>query len=260
MLNLKDRRSIEERKPLLIAHRGGVVSQGTPENSLAAIRLASHRDYDMVELDVREAKDHVPMLFHGLGASGHLYVDCGIDQRLEELTSDELSRITYRLSTQPIARLSDALELCADLHLGVMLDIKATTPSNEFLKHISESLNRNGLAPSAMTLSVSPRVEEQLQGVVVFPVYEEDYCRVLNGEAVDLRGRYYFDWGSRIKEEAVRLVQESGAFVIAAINSFHYPRHARRALAGQDIQRLLKAGVDGFQIDDEFKELVPDKR
>lgn len=259
MLNLSDFSNIEKRKPLLIAHRGGVVSPGTPENSLAAIGSAFHRGYDMVELDIREAKDHIPMLFHGPGASGHLYVDCGIDRCLEELTSDELSGITYRLSTHPIARLSDALELCANLHLGVMLDIKTTTPSNKFLKHISESLNGNGLISSAVTLNVSRKTEKQLKRIVIFPVHEEDYCRVLNGKAVDLHGRYYFNWGSRIKEKGVRLMQENGAFVIAAINSFHYPRHAKKALAAQDIQRLLKAGVDGFQIDDEFKELVPDE-
>ena len=89
-------------------------------------------------------------------------------------------------------------------------------------------------------------------GKVIFPIREEDYPRVNNGEAVDLRGRYYFDWGSKIKDETIRLVQKSGAFVIAAINSFHYPRHARNSLAEQDIHRLLKASVDGFQIDDEF--------
>jgi glycerophosphoryl diester phosphodiesterase len=214
----------------------------------------------LVELDVREAKDHVPMLFHGFGSSSHLYVDCGIDQLLEALTSDDLARITYRLSSQPIARLSDALDLCADLRLGVMLDIKPTTPSNEFLKHIRESLDRNGLASSAVTLGVSRSTEEQLEGKAIFPVSEADYGRLLDGEAVDLQGRYHFDWGSRITEQAARWVQEGGASVIAAINSFHYPRHAKTALAEQDIQRLLEVGVDGFQIDDEFRELVPDKR
>ena len=38
-----------------------------------------------------------------------------------------------------------------------------------------------------------------------------------------------------------------------------YPRHARQALAEEDIGRLLKAGVDGFQIDDEFKGFIPEK-
>jgi len=260
VLNLNDRRDIEERRPLLIAHRGGVVELDAPENSLAAIRLASQRGYDMVELDVAEAKDHVPVLFHGLGGSGHLYIDCGIDRRLGELTSDELSRITYRLSAEPIARLSDALALCADLHLGVMLDIKTPTPSDEFLDHIARSLISNGLASSAVTLSVHPRAEEHLEGLVLFPMREEDYGRVLDGEPVDLHGRYYFAWGSIIKEEAVLLVQERGVLVIASINLFHYPRHAMKALAGQDVQRMLKAGVDGLQIDDEFREFVPDKQ
>jgi hypothetical protein len=83
---------------------------------------------------------------------------------------------------------------------------------------------------------------------------------VLDGEPVDLRGRYYFAWGSIIREEAVRLVQERGVFVIASINLFHYPRHATKALAGQDIQRMLKAGADGLQIDDELREFVPDRQ
>jgi hypothetical protein len=107
---------------------------------------------------------------------------------------------------------------------------------------------------------VSKRTKEQLKGLAIFPIEEEQYRQVLNDEAVDLHGRCHFDWGSRITEETIRLVHEGGSFVIAAINSFHYPSHARRALAAEDIHRLLIAGVDGFQIDDEFRELVPGKR
>lgn len=77
MINLRDFLSIKKRRPILIAHRGGVIAPDAPENSLAAIRLASQRGYDMVELDVVEAKDHVPMLFHAFRGSGNLYVDCG---------------------------------------------------------------------------------------------------------------------------------------------------------------------------------------
>jgi glycerophosphoryl diester phosphodiesterase len=256
VLDLRDPQNIVENRPILIAHRGGVVSPDTPENSLGAIRLASQRGYDMVELDIMEAKDHVPVLFHAFKGRGHLFVDCGIDQYLEDFTSDELSRITYRLSSQTIARLSDALELCADLELGVMLDIKVKSPSDDFLQHISEYLKAFGLQRSGMTLSLSPRVERELEGLLMFRLRDAELNRLLDGEEVNLHGRYYFDWGSRIEAEQIRLVQESGAFVIAAINFFQYPRHARRALAAQDIQRLQNAGVDGFQIDDEFKELV----
>ncbi|UCF26653.1 MAG: hypothetical protein JSW42_08270 [Chloroflexota bacterium] len=257
MLNLRDLQSINERKPILIAHRGGVIASDAPENSLEAIRLASQRGYDMVELDIMEAKDHVPVLFHSLRGTGNLYVDCGINQSLGEFTSQELSRITYRLSTQRIARLSEALELCAELELGVMLDIKGKNLSETFLGLIAAMLEENGFKTSALTLNTAPAVKEKLEALVIFPLREEETNRVLHGKAGDLGERYYFGWGSRIDEVLIRRMHECGAFVIAAINFFHYPRHARLPLAGRDMERLLAVGVDGFQLDDEFRELVP---
>lgn len=260
MFNLKDPHNFDKRKPILIAHRGGVISTDSPENSLAAIRLASERGYDMVELDVREAKDHVPMLYHGFGPKFNLLIDCGVDQNFADLSSDQLARVTYRLTMQPVASLSDALALCADLDLGVMLDIKTSAPSDEFLMYIAELVERNGLGSCTVTLNRSHRVEQFLRDSVIFPLRAREYSQLLDGEAGDLHGRYYFEWGSRIDAQTVRLVQESGAFVIAAINFFHYPKHAKMASAAQDIDRLVQAGVDGFQIDDEFEELVIDKR
>lgn len=141
-------------------------------------------------------------------------------------------QITYRLSTHTIAGLSDALELCAALQLGVMLDIKASAPSIEFLKSISKSLKGNGLESCALTLSTSRIVKQELKELVIFPLSKEDLGRILNYEAADLHGRYYFDWGSRIEAERVRLVQDTGAFVLAAINFFPYPRHARATVSG----------------------------
>lgn len=181
----------------------------------------------------------------------------GINQSLGEFTSDELSGITYRLSTQTIARLSEALELCAQLGMGVMLDIKATDPSDAFLDSAAESLLKNGLETCTLTLNTSQRVVKKFKDVVVYPLRREEYDQVFTGKADGLGARYYFEWGARIEEETLRLMHESGVFVIAAINFFHYPRHARGPLAKQDIERLLEAGVDGFQIDDEFRGLVP---
>ena len=257
MLNLRDHQSIEKSKPILIAHRGGVITPDAPENSLAAIRLASQRGYDMVELDLMEARDHVPVLFHSFGGSGNLWVDCGLNQSIKEITSEELSDITYRLSTQTIAKLSEALELCAELSLGVMLDIKERNPSIQFLKAIADSLLKSGFQSRAMTLNTSPTIKEALGGVVIFPLRADEVKLVFIGKEKDLRDYYYFGWGSKIDQELIRVMHKNRAFVIAAINFFHYPRHARQPLARQDIERLLETGVDGFQIDDEFRELVP---
>jgi len=51
-------------------------------------------------------------------------------------------------------------------------------------------------------------------------------------------------------------LHESHIAVIEAINSFHYPARARGSLASDDIQRLLAADVDGFQIDSWFEYLL----
>ena len=45
------------------------------------------------------------------------------------------------------------------------------------------------------------------------------------------------------------LVQENGALVIPAINTFRYSKEHHRSEAYKDVERLLEAGVDGFQID-----------
>jgi glycerophosphoryl diester phosphodiesterase len=127
LIDLRGFSKSDARWPLLIAHRGGVIAANAPENSLTAIQLAGDRAYDMVELDVVEAKDCEPVLFHGW--KGHLGRDCGLDAYVYELTSKELTGVYYRESDQRIATLSMALELCRELNLGVMLDIKTFGPN-----------------------------------------------------------------------------------------------------------------------------------
>ncbi len=254
MVNLRDPASIQTRKPLLVAHRGGVIAPDAPENSLAAIRLAARQGYDMVELDVREAKDKEPVLFHRPGGRG-LFVDCGIEQDVENLTSDELTAIYYRASNEPIATLAQALALCQSLNLAVMLDIKAGAPSEAFFQRIAELLEAHELGSATVTISHHPLIREYLADLVILPVSEQDSLRVYRGETVPMRGQYWFGWAARLPGAAVKLLQQNGAFVIPAINTFHYPVHAHHELARQDAERLLAAGADGFQIDSVYADI-----
>ena len=64
LINLGDRADITARRPILIAHRGGVVTPHSAECSREAIRLAGAQGYDMVELDIRRSKDGIPIVFH----------------------------------------------------------------------------------------------------------------------------------------------------------------------------------------------------
>jgi glycerophosphoryl diester phosphodiesterase len=227
-----------------------VIADDAPENSLAAIRLAALHGYDMVELDVREARDGEPILFHGHGAS--LFVDCGIDRAVEDITSAEATAISYRASDEHIATLAQALALCDALDLGVMLDIKAGVPSQHYLSRIIDLIEENRLASSTLTISTDPLVEEHLAHVAMLRVSKADYQHVQDGRATSLAGQFWFGWAAELPSSAVEQLQRSGALVIPSINTFHYPAHAHRALAHEDIRRLREAGVEGFQIDSTY--------
>ena len=255
LIDLRDGDCIRARSPLLVAHRGGVIASDAPENSLAAIRLAAAHRYDMVELDVREAKDGEPVLFHGSAGRG-LLVDCGVESHLEDLTSARLRAIRYRASSECIATLADALALCASLELGVMLDVKAGDCSEGYLRRIAGLIQENGLGSATVTISHDPRVRAWLADVALFPVSDRGFRRVLDGETVSLHGQFWFGWAVRLSDEVVTSLQRNGAFIIVSINTFHYPAHARRSLAHQDIERLLAAGVEGFQIDSVYEDIL----
>ena len=62
LIDFRNRQLIELQKPILIAHRGGVITEKTPECSLAAIRLAKQQGYAMVELDVQKSRDGIPIV------------------------------------------------------------------------------------------------------------------------------------------------------------------------------------------------------
>lgn len=128
LIDFQDRDAVRQRCPLLIAHRGGAVTPASPENSLAAIRLAAGDGYDLVELDVVVARDDEPVLFHGAGSRRTLRGTSGGDTPVAAHTSRELATIRYDGSDERIAMLDEALALCRSLGLGVMLETSSTAP------------------------------------------------------------------------------------------------------------------------------------
>lgn len=253
LINLRDYDSFGERRPLIVAHKGGVIAPSAPENSLEAIRLAADHRYDMVEIDVQEPKDGEPIVTH----DANLLRNCGVDVEVRNLTHDEVTAIVYRASDQHIPTLAEALALCRSLDVGVMLDLKIPVdppPSTAFLQRIGELLEMYQLLSASVTISTHLLARQILDGKVLFPVSNEDLRKVTQGESVPLQGQYWFGLPEELPSEAVETLQRNGAFVIPAINGFRYPAHAHYELARQDAVRLLSAGVDGFQIDSMYEE------
>jgi len=244
LIDLWDAEQLAERVPLLIAHRGGVSGSGVPECSELALRLAADVGYDMLELDVQESKDHHPVVFH----DSNMKEACGIDHKISDFTLEELEAIKFRDSDETIKSLDTMLHLCSLLKLGVMFDIKQGELSEIYFERIRELIDQYGLERSCMTIGDS-QVQEELKGKALLTIRDEMLEELKKGERPDLHGFFWFGVPKKWPLELVPVVQENGGLVIPALNVFRYSEENHRAEASYDAERLLEAGVDGFQID-----------
>lgn len=104
------------------AHRG-LHSDKIPENSQGAFRLAVEHRVG-IELDVQLSKDGVPMVFH----DDTLTRVCGRDERLCDLTADELSSIPLCGSSEyTVPTLMQVLEL-VDGRVPLLIELKTGNP------------------------------------------------------------------------------------------------------------------------------------
>lgn len=235
---------LADRRPIIIAHRGGVVTPRSHECSLTALRLAADAGYDMVELDVQRSSDGVPMLFH----DRTLMKACGKNGRVADFSAAELETIPYLIGDDRIIGLERALRVCRRLRLGVMLDLKSGRDSPEFLKRVDRLLVSHGLGHSTLSISGSDEARRFLKHAR-FTVTAEEMRRLRNGEALDLGHRFWFGLPKQLQAGDIGKLKATGALILPAINTFRYPAEGHFELAQKDIQRLTVEGVDGFQID-----------
>lgn len=254
LIDLNDQSQIEKRRPVLIAHRGGVVRDDSPECSLAAIRLAAEAGCAMVELDIQRSRDDVPIVFH----DQTLKRACGIEGAIKDYSSADLVKIHYAGSNHKIVTLDSALSLCRDLHLGLMLDLKAGRDDKQFLRKIDAMIVDHKLTQAAVSISGSSAAREVLRHVMFTPTNDQ-LTQFRKGEKVDLRGTFWFGLPNRLPSVDVGRLQERGALVLPAINTFRYPSDRHLELARKDMERLLSAGVDGFQIDSVYLDILKNK-
>lgn len=252
VVDVRSRTAIASRRPLLIAHRGGVLAPHAPENSVAAIRLAAEHHFDMVELDVREAADGVPVLYHDGAMERHT----GLPGRVEDYTSEQLSNTVYLASTERIITLEQALETCAQLGLGVMFDVKAPgdTYSDRFFDRINRAIDANGLRNSCVVINGNDRIQEGLRDRARLRIEDDLFERIHAGESIDLSGYFWFAMRKDLPDDSVKRMQDLGALVIPAMNTFRYPAHAFMEMARRDVHDCLALDVDGFQIDSVYTE------
>lgn len=244
LINVWDIAKIRNQKPLLIAHRGGVVEPNIPECSKMAVKMAAFYRYDMVELDVQESKDQYPIVFH----DKNMMQACGIDNEISNLSLSTVSKIKFINSEENITSLEEMLSLCSKLNLGVMLDIKSDGENKLFFQRILALLEKYNLDKACMLLG-NAKARDQLKGKALLTLPKEKIDRLKLGEAIDLKGYFWFGVPQTWSLNLIKQVQDSGGLVIPALNTFRYSEENHRNEAKNDVIRLLKANADGFQID-----------
>ena len=244
LINFSDDSDIAGRRPIIIAHRGGIVSLRSPECSLTAIGLAAEMGYDMVELDVQKSSDGIPIVFHDRS----LTKACGKSGRVADFSATQLETIPYLAGNDRIVRLETALESCRRLGVGVMLDLKAGRDSREFLEVIDQLIVKHELHDSAISISGSDAARRFLKHIRFTPT-DDEMRRLRTGETLDLSHRFWFGLPQQLQPGDVSKMKSAGALIIPAINTFRYPASRHFELARDDIKRLTEEGVDGFQID-----------
>lgn len=108
---------------LRIAHRGA--SAYAPENSLLAFEKAAEMQADMVEVDVRVTADHIPVISHDADLK-RLY---GVNSAVNDCTLEAL-RKAVGADHAPIPTFEEVAGLCAELKLGLYLDVKDINPAS----------------------------------------------------------------------------------------------------------------------------------
>jgi len=117
-------------RPLVIAHRGH--SAGAPEQTMAAFGLAVELGADMIEADVRRARDGRLVMLHD--ATVDRTTDgCGA---VAELSSAELARLDAgawfgaRFAGERIPSLEEVFELAEGTGIGLCLEAKGRSPDD----------------------------------------------------------------------------------------------------------------------------------
>lgn len=240
----------------LIAHRGGVVSRKSEENTRGAIDAAIAAGYYGIEIDVRETSDHVPVLNHeprlgrtGLGRSVTGPV-------IETHTADELARHADRIGRPGLLTIEDAAAVCSGT-LTIMLEIKEPAPSEEFLARIRAALEEHGLTESLLLIGTAAG-KRALSDVGLVSMRQKEFLSHIDrpdaSATAALAGRFLFDHGNVLSPEICRRAIDSGMTVVPSVNRFHYRTANPRSGARADCEALINAGVIRFQIDSEFAE------
>jgi len=153
------------------AHRG-LHGNGIPENSLAAFELACRRGVG-IELDVQLSRDGCVMVFHDYTLNRMT----DRDQKLSELTAEELSQLRLADTDEKIPTLAQVLAL-VDGRVPLLVELKGESTNTALCAPVAELLKsyRGDYCVESFNPLLVGAMKKQLPGVVGGLLYT-NVCR-----------------------------------------------------------------------------------
>lgn len=133
-----------QNQALIIAHRGA--SANTPENTLAAFRLAAEQGTDMVELDVQESADSQIVVAHDadlMKVSGNpIHIWQGDTATLRAI--DIGSYVDPRFAAERVPTLAEALAVCKG-RCRVLVELKSYGHNQKLVERVAAIVEAAGM-------------------------------------------------------------------------------------------------------------------
>jgi len=228
----------------LIAHRGGIVNNQIPENSLKALNEAINRGYYMVEVDVRLTKDRVLITHHDKDFKRYY----GEDRLVTEMTWEEIRELTGDFG-QKVLKLEMVLSHCAG-KIQVMVDNKINGFEKEAFDEIINLLDRYELRGEALMIGTEASTE-YFTGKIKLS------CSIgqlkANVKRKNFSADHYYLFSSAIPSADFNWAKKHEVMVVGAINTWAYEHNRIKITPEETINNLKKVGVTCFQIDSVFE-------
>ena len=232
----------------LIAHRGGVVDERTPENSLPALNRAIEEGYWMVEIDLRMSRDGVLFVHHDNNFNRFF----NIDKKVAELEWSEISRLTSAVGTK-ILTFEEVLRNSRG-KIRLMIDNKIPGNDTALFSKVLRLMEQYDQLKEAYMIGREESTD-YFTGKIKLSCTRQQIEE--NKKKPGYKAKHYYLFSDNIKQGDVRWAEKEGIPVVGVINAWSMSDQGKvMEMAASKAEKLKTAGVRIYQIDSIFKELL----
>lgn len=180
----------------ITAHRGA--SLDAPENTLGAFELAINQGADVVELDVRETKDHVIIVQHDETFKRTI----GLDKKVGDMTYDEILELSAgawydeKYKDEKVPTLEEAIDLIKG-RAKLNIELKPASTDSMLIEEVVRIVNEKNIKKSCVVTSLNynslkevKELDPDIKTIYVMSVALGDYYNLKYADGFSIKYTY----------------------------------------------------------------------